>query len=52
MNVDIQMNPNELVQFLNKPSSSFMRDDILKFMEACGVEMLSFFERMTFSLPG
>ena len=40
-NGDIQLNPNELVQFLSKPSAAFTRDDILRFVEARGVKMLN-----------
>lgn len=38
----ILMNPNELVQFLKKPAGQFTRDDLIKFIEAKGVEMLNF----------
>jgi glutamine synthetase len=38
----ILMNPNELVQFLKKPASQFTKDDLIKFIEARGVEMLNF----------
>ncbi len=41
-NNDILMNPNELVQFLQKPASEFTRDDIMKFIEAKGISMLNF----------
>lgn len=36
------MNPNELVQFLKKPAIQFTKDDLIKFIEAKGVEMLNF----------
>ena len=36
------MNPNELVQFLKKPSHDFTRDDLIKFIEAKGIAMLNF----------
>jgi len=36
------MNPNELVQFLKKPAAQFTRDDIIRFIEAKGIEMLNF----------
>lgn len=39
---EILMNPNELVQFLKKPSFEFTRDDIIKFIEAKGISMLNF----------
>jgi glutamine synthetase len=41
-NSDILMNPNELVQFLKKPSHQFTRDDLIRFIEARGIEMLNF----------
>jgi glutamine synthetase len=41
-NSEILMNPNELVQFLKKPSAEFTRDDIIKFIEAKGITMLNF----------
>jgi glutamine synthetase len=41
-NNDILMNPNELVQFLQKPSADFTRDDIMKFVEAKGISMINF----------
>jgi glutamine synthetase len=41
-NNDILMNPNELVQFLQKPSQDFTRDDIIKFIEARGISMINF----------
>jgi glutamine synthetase len=41
-NADILLNPNELVQFLQKPSQDFTRDDILRFIEAKGISMLNF----------
>jgi glutamine synthetase len=39
---EILMNPNELVQFLKKPSGEFTRDDIIRFIEAKGISMLNF----------
>ncbi len=41
-NNDILMNPNELVQFLKKPSLDFTREDIIRFIEAKGISMLNF----------
>ncbi|MFO7621044.1 MAG: glutamine synthetase family protein [Bacteroidales bacterium] len=41
-NIDIAMNPNELVQFLKKPSKEFTRDDIVRFVEAKGIGMINF----------
>jgi len=42
VNNEILMNPNELVQFLKKPAGEFTRDDIIKFVEAKGIEMVNF----------
>ena len=41
-NNEILLNPNELVQFLKKPSQEFTREDIIRFIEAKGIEMLNF----------
>lgn len=41
-NSEITLNPNELVQFLKKPSSEFTREDIIKFIEARSVRSLNF----------
>ncbi len=41
-NNDIQLNQNELVQFLKKPSKDFTREDILSFIEARGIKMVNF----------
>jgi glutamine synthetase len=41
-NNDIQMNQNELVQYLKKPSHDFTREDIIRFIEAKGIAMLNF----------
>ena len=38
----ILMNPNELVQFLRKPSSDFTRNDIIHFCEENEIEMINF----------
>ena len=38
----ISMNPNELVQFLNKPSQDFTRKDIMRFCEERQIKMLNF----------
>ena len=38
----ISMNPNDLVQFLNKPSEEFTRNDILRFCEEKQIKMLNF----------
>lgn len=36
------MNPNELVQFLKKPSSEFTKNDIIHYCEENGIEMVNF----------
>lgn len=41
-NNDVLLNPNELVQFLKKPSGEFTREDIIKFIEAKGIGMVNF----------
>jgi glutamine synthetase len=41
-NTDILLNPNELVQFLQKPAQDFTRDDIIRFIEAKGISMVNF----------
>ncbi len=33
---NIQLNPNEPVKFLGKPSEEFSREDLMKFIEAKG----------------
>ncbi len=39
---EILMNPNELVQFLKKPSSQFTKDDIIQFCDETEIEMINF----------
>jgi glutamine synthetase len=39
---DVLLNPNELVQFLQKPARDFTRDDIIKFIEAKEISMINF----------
>jgi glutamine synthetase len=41
-NNDILMNPNELVQFLQKSAQDFTRDDIIRFVEAKSISMINF----------
>ncbi len=41
-NGEILMNPNELVQFLKKPATSFTKGDLIRFIEARGIGMLNF----------
>ncbi len=42
MNAYISMNPNPLVQYLNKPSSAFTRADLIRYIEDNNIEMLNF----------
>ena len=42
MNANIQMNPNLLVQFLQKPASEFTRQDIIRYCEENQVEFINF----------
>lgn len=39
---EISLNPNKLVQYLDKPASDFTRKDIVKFIEGNGIQMLNF----------
>lgn len=39
---NVQMNPNELVQFLKKSPSEFTRNDLIRFCEENGIEMINF----------
>lgn len=42
MNDLISMNPNPLVQYLNKPSHEFTRADLIRYIEDNNIEMLNF----------
>jgi len=42
MNEFISMNPNPLVQYLNKPSHDFTRADLIRYIEDNNIEMLNF----------
>jgi len=42
VNSEVLLNPNELVQFLKKPSREFTREDLIRFIEAKGVKSLNF----------
>ena len=37
-----EMNPNPLVQYLNKPAEEFTRQDIMKYVEDNNIEMINF----------
>jgi glutamine synthetase len=36
-----EMNPNPLVQYLNKPAGEFTRDDLVKYIEDNNIEMVN-----------
>ncbi|MDA3823740.1 MAG: glutamine synthetase family protein [Bacteroidales bacterium] len=38
----VNLNPNELVKFLDKPAKEFQRDDLIRFIETHDIEMLNF----------
>lgn len=42
MDERIILNPNKLVQFLDKPAEDFTRKDLIKFITANGIKMLNF----------
>ncbi len=42
MDEKIALNPNKLVQFLQKPADEFTKKDIIKFIENNGIKMLNF----------
>lgn len=42
MNKNIEMNPNLLVEFLQKPAAEFTKADIISFIEAKGIKMVNF----------
>ncbi len=42
MNDEIILNPNKIVQYLNKPAKDFTKKDIVKFVEDNGIRMLNF----------
>jgi glutamine synthetase len=39
---EIQLSPNPLVRFLRKPAAEFTRDDLIKYIENNGIEMVNF----------
>jgi len=39
---EVLLNPNQLVQYLKKPAAQFTREDIIRFIEECGIRMLNF----------
>ncbi|TRZ76363.1 MAG: glutamine synthetase, partial [Bacteroidetes bacterium] len=38
----LALNPNPLIRFLEKPSQDFTRNDLLRFIESNGIEMINF----------
>ncbi len=42
MDERIALNPNKIVQYLNKPASDFTKKDIIRFIEDNGIKMLNF----------
>ncbi|MCP1661472.1 MAG: glutamine synthetase [Methanocalculus sp. MSAO_Arc1] len=40
--VGTDLNPNEIVRFLNKPPAEFTREDLIRFVRERGIEMLNF----------
>ncbi len=42
MNELTAMNPNPLVQYLNKPAAAFTRSDLIRFVEDNDIEMINF----------
>jgi len=42
MNQYTEMNPNQLVQYLNKPSSEFTKQDIIRYVEDHDIAMVNF----------
>ncbi len=41
MNDQLKLNPNPLVRFLGKPQSEFTRNDLIKYVESEGIEMIN-----------
>ncbi len=42
MNESLLLNPNPLIKFLDKPSSDFRKADLIRFIEAHGIQMINF----------
>ena len=38
----VEMNPNQIVQFLGKPAEEFTKQDLSRFMEEKNIEMVNF----------
>jgi len=42
MNKEISLNPNNIVNFLNKPAEDFTKADIIRYIEKNGIKMVNF----------
>ena len=42
MKENLKLNPNPLVQFLNKPKQDFTKEDLMDFIEKKGIKMVNF----------
>ena len=42
MNKELNLNPNPVVAYLNKPSSEFTKADIIKYISENGIKMVNF----------
>lgn len=42
MNNELKMNANQLVDFLQKPAAEFTKDDIIRFIQEKGIQMVDF----------
>lgn len=42
MKETLDLNPNPLIRFLEKPTQDFTRNDLIRFIEAKGIEMINF----------
>lgn len=42
MNKEIEMNPNQLVNFIDKPCNEFTKEDIVRYIQENGIRMVNF----------
>jgi len=42
MDTKLSLNPNHLVSFLEKPAADFTKDDIIKYIQSNGIQMVNF----------
>ncbi|MCM1313240.1 MAG: glutamine synthetase family protein [Bacteroides sp.] len=42
MNKEVEMNPNKLVAFIGKPCSEFRKEDIIRYIQENGIQMVNF----------